>query len=84
MRHDNISVYDGNLLAYNSGEKKYSGAMAGFLQQLIGDEEGKTKFVNFAIYPSSPPFTKSVHRVIFNKQNLKLRIHYLKPTVNTD
>lgn len=84
IRHDNTSAFNGNVMSYNADDKKYTGAIGGFLQELTGEEAAKTKFLNFAIVPSTPPFGKSVDRAIFNKQNIKLRINYLKPTVNTD
>lgn len=84
IRHDNTGAFNGNVLSYNADDKKYTGAIGGFLQQLLREEAAKTKFLNFAIVPSSPAYGKSVDRAIFNKQNIKLRINYLKPTVNID
>lgn len=80
VRHDR--TLDGHLMAYNSTNKSYSGSIGGFLQQLLNTEDGKTQYLNFALYPVTPEASKSVNRVVFNKDNIRLRINYTKPTIN--
>ncbi len=84
---DNDSVFsaatDGNRqLVYSKTEKKYVGHLSQFLQQVYTKAEGKTQLRYFVLYPISPVAAKSVNRVRFPKDNIKLRIYYTLPTVN--
>ena len=69
-------------LKYSSDKKSYDGNFALFFQQLSIKREGVTRYQYFALYPSAPslPNTKSVNRVIFPKDNIKLKVYYTKPT----
>lgn len=75
------------LLAYSSATHEYRGSFPLFFQQLTLDNE-KTMFMNFVLYPYSQTANrplaqsaaKSVNRVVFPKENIKLRIFYTKPT----
>lgn len=70
------------LLRYDSEDKVISGNFALFFQQLAMVREGKRRFQYFLMHPAAPssPNTKSVNRVVFPKNNVKLRIYYTKPT----
>ncbi len=85
---DNDSIFtvvgdDGGYfrLSYSKSEKKYNGYLTRFLQQLYAKEDEKTSLTSFALYPLQPSTTKSVNRVVFPKDNIKLRIYYTLPTV---
>jgi hypothetical protein len=69
-------------MTYSSSTKSFNGNYALFFQQLAITAEGKRRFQHFVLSPSSPslPNTKSVNRVVFPKGNIKLKIHYTKPT----
>ena len=69
-------------LEYSTDKKSYDGNFALFFQQLSIAREGITRYQYFALYPSGPsmPNTKSVNRVIFPKDNIKLKVYYTKPT----
>jgi hypothetical protein len=75
------------LLAYSSTTHEYRGSFPLFFQQLTLDNE-KTMFKNFVLYPYSQTANrplaqsaaKSVNRVVFPKENIKLRVFYTKPT----
>ncbi|WP_276367235.1 DUF4270 family protein [Chryseolinea sp. H1M3-3] len=69
-------------IRYSSTKKSYSGNFALFFQQLSLVREDLPRFQYFVLYPSSPssPNTKSVNRVVFPKDNIKLKIYYTKPT----
>ena len=69
-------------LKYSSDKKSYDGNFALFFQQLSIAREGVTRYQYFALYPSAPsmPNTKSVNRVVFPKDNIKLKVYYTKPT----
>lgn len=69
-------------LEYSSTNKKYSGSYTLFLQQLAIVEENKSRFQYYLLTPSGPgkPSTKTVNRAVFPKGNIKLKIHYTKPT----
>jgi hypothetical protein len=78
--------FGGSTLTYDAGDEdetgKYSGSIGGFVQQIIKTNDPRTKYLNFALYPSSPMNSKSVNRVVFDKSRVKLKIYYVKPTVN--
>ncbi|HEX6223043.1 MAG TPA: DUF4270 family protein [Chryseolinea sp.] len=69
-------------LKYSSDKKSYSGNYALFFQQLSIVREGVPRYQYFAIYPTAPaiPNTKTVNRVIFPKDAIKLKVFYTKPT----
>jgi hypothetical protein len=77
-------------LDYSSKENKYSMVMSLFLQQLAAPIENKTKYRSFVLHPaaeiasaSNPDVQsglKSVNRVIFPKDKIRLKIFYTKPT----
>jgi hypothetical protein len=57
----------------------YSGFLTLFAQQVFKKEEGKERFRYFVLHPEAPPIGKSVNRVIFQEENIKLRIFYTRP-----
>jgi hypothetical protein len=75
-------------LSYNSTTKSYSAFITLFMQELAEKESDtalditKSRFVDFVLYPGNPFAPKSVNRLSFNKQNLKLKIFYTTPTPN--
>jgi hypothetical protein len=72
------------ILGKASGSNKYSGFMTLFAQQMYLKAENKPRYKYFALYPESPPIGKGVHRLAFNKDNIKLRLFYTKPTINSN
>jgi hypothetical protein len=72
-----------NELSYSSSSKKYVGNYALYFQQLAITAENKRRFQHYVLVPAGPsmPGSKSVNRVVFPKDNLKLKIHYTKPTL---
>ncbi|GCC52570.1 hypothetical protein SanaruYs_28070 [Chryseotalea sanaruensis] len=75
-------------LSYNSNTKSYNSFITLFMQELIEQESNadlnitKSRFTNFALYPGNPFAAKSINRISFNKENLKLKIFYTTPTQN--
>lgn len=69
-------------LKYSSDKKSYDGNFALFFQQLSIVRDGVPRYQYFVLNPSSPPLpnTKSVNRVVFPKDNIKLKVYYTKPT----
>jgi hypothetical protein len=66
-----------------SGTNSYGGNLTRFAQQLyLVDKNNKEPFRYFALYPNSPQMGKGLNRIIFNKDNLKLRVYYTVPTLN--
>jgi hypothetical protein len=66
-----------------SSTNSYSGFLTLFAQQLHNlDKQNKDPFRYFALYPSSPQMGKGLNRIVFNKDNLKLRVYYTLPTLN--
>jgi hypothetical protein len=73
---------DGNILLISkSGENDYyNGFMTLFAQEFFKHHDGMDRFPYFALYPLSPQIGKSVNRLIFDADNIKLRIYYTRPT----
>jgi hypothetical protein len=76
------------LLEYSNSEKKYNGYLTRFLQQVYNKVPGKSQLRYFSLYQNSgagsawnPNPNKSVNRVVFPKDQIKLRIYYTVPTV---
>ena len=77
------------LLQYNSSTNSYNAFLTLFFQQLAL-KDAKTKFKYFVLAPTtqsaSTPLAqnghKAVNRVVFSKDNIRLRIYYTKPTTN--
>jgi hypothetical protein len=61
----------------------YNGFLTLFAQQLFEKDEQKQRFTYFALLPESPQIGKSVNRVAFNEQNIKLRVFYTRPNQPT-
>lgn len=77
-----------DLLTYSNTNRSYSGVMSLFFQQLTIEKEDKTSFKYFVLYPGSQSAStpagqtgaKSVNRVVFPKDKIKLKVYYTKPT----
>ena len=77
-------------LGYSAKENKYSMGLSLFLQQLASPFDDYTKFKTFILHPaaetqnaSNPDAQsglKTVNRVVFPKDKIKLKIYYTKPT----
>ena len=75
------------VMQYSSSRKSYNLLLALFLQQLSVRTDDRTKFRNFVLYPASSAYTtpafqsgaKSVNRVVFPTNGIKLKIYYTKP-----
>ena len=65
-------------LKYIESEKRYVGRPTIFLQNLFDRKEVDVDVAYFAIYPGSPTAGKSVNRVIFNTNDIKLGVYYTK------
>ena len=66
---------------YSKTKQSLSGNFALFFQQLSLVAEQKRRFQHFLLTPvTSVPQTKTVNRIAFNKDNIKLKIYYTKPT----
>lgn len=65
-------------------EKKYNGFTTLFAQELYRNyKSGGPVFSKLALYSLSPNAGKNVDRVSFHKDNVKLRIYYTIPTIET-
>jgi hypothetical protein len=67
-------------LDYSTEKKMYSGYVTMLTQQLFKKGDGRSKFNSIVLYPVSPKASKSVNRVMFPADKIKLRIHYTIPT----
>lgn len=79
-------------LNYSETDKKYKGSASLFFQQLFSKTAEEKKFTKAVLVPyegssSSYPYGrhtlgKTLNRVVFNKNNIVLRVYYTVPTVN--
>ena len=75
-------------MSYSSKENKYSMGLSLFLQQLASPLEDRTKFRTFLLHPAAQASNvpaaesglKTVNRVVFPKDKIRLKIFYTKPT----
>ena len=75
------------IMTYSSEENKYSMGLSLFLQQLASPLDDRTKYRTFLLHPaaesSSIPAAesglKTVNRVVFPKDKIKLKVFYTKP-----
>jgi hypothetical protein len=75
---------DGNMFIISRADSiHYNGFLTLFAQQLFKKEENKRRFKYFAIIPEDPQIGKSVNRLAFHGQNIKLRIYYTRPNEPT-
>ncbi len=72
---------DGNifLIEKNKDNDYYNGFLTLFAQEFFKSQQ-KDRFRYFALYPAGPQIGKSVNRLIFNEENIKLRVYYTRPT----
>lgn len=61
-----------NVYSYNADLTRY-------LQTLYGFTDKSLRLQQYALIPISPNFGKSVNRLVFSKNNLKLKIYYTTP-----
>ncbi len=72
-------------LPYSSTDKKYSGFLTLFLQELYKNRKNNGPlFSTVALFPTSPTIGKSVNSVAFDKNAVKLRIYYTRPTLDSN
>jgi hypothetical protein len=91
VENDSVFYVSGDradYLTYSSSNLSYSAVMTLFFQQLTLDDDTKTKFKSFILYPGSQASSvpagqsgsKSVNRVVFPKDKIKLKVFYTKPS----
>jgi hypothetical protein len=71
--------------SYNSTNSEFNGYLTLFAQALyrkktVGDAVNENRIQYLGILPLSPSIARSVNRTVFDKDKVKLRIHYTKPT----
>jgi hypothetical protein len=64
-------------LPYSATNNTYRGFFTLFAQELAIEETDKPRFKNFILYPRNG--AKTVNRVLFHKDNIKLRVYYTLP-----
>ncbi len=66
-------------LSYSSDNDKFLSYPTLFFQQLYALRE--KRFPTWALTAINPTSTKTVNRVVFNKDNIKLRVYYTRPNI---
>lgn len=69
-------------LASLSGVYSYRGFLTVFTQALSQNRTEEDRFEKFAIVPSSPDFGKSLNRLNFDINSVRLKIYYTVPNIN--
>jgi len=74
----------GSLLThtYSTNNNSYTGSYPTLLFQKLFDLREKP-YPYWALMSSSPPFSKSVNRTVFQKDNIKLKIYYTRPFIGS-
>ncbi|MGE0770711.1 MAG: DUF4270 family protein [Cyclobacteriaceae bacterium] len=68
-------------LSESNGQYQYSGFLTNYLQLLYSIRSADSlRFRHYGIVPVDPEFGKSVNRLLFDKDNIKLRLYYTVPT----
>jgi hypothetical protein len=67
------------ILSRSGDNPYYNGFLTLFAQQLFKKDVNKQRFRYFALYPESPVIERSVNRLVFNEQNIRLRVYYTRP-----
>ena len=67
-------------LSYSSSNNSYRGFLTLFAQELAIDEADKPRFRYYILYPRNG--AKTVNRVLFHKDKIKLRVYYTLPKAN--
>jgi hypothetical protein len=79
-----------SLISYDSEEQEFSGYMTLFAQSLLNNKDSdgvinENRLRYLALFSNSPFVSRTVNRTVFNKDNIKLRITYTRPTqTNSD
>jgi hypothetical protein len=69
------------ILSQNTdGTFKYNEFFTGFFQRLYYYRSDNNRFLKYGLISSSPGMGKSVNRLVFNKDKLKLKLYYTLPT----
>ena len=80
MSYDGQNIFT---ISKTGSNQYYNGYLTLFAQQLFKKDENKERLRYFALFPESPQPGKSVNRLIFNSQDIKLRVYYTRPTAPT-
>jgi hypothetical protein len=66
-------------LTYDDDDNRFSGFATLFFQDLFNNKNKDDKILNISLNSFDPTIGKSVNRLVFNKNSIKLKIHYTKP-----
>jgi hypothetical protein len=61
------------------GQYNYSGFLTSYLQLLYSIKTDSIRYRHYGMIPFEPEFQKSVNRLVFDKNNIKLRLYYTIP-----
>lgn len=68
-------------MTYEKDRQRYVGYMSLFLQNLFDKKNGDFDLLYLGLFPSSPPIGKTVDRVVFKQENIKLGVYYTTPVI---
>ncbi len=73
-------------LTLNTQTNTYEGYITRFAQTLISEDDPEKRFTEFVLFPFNPDATKSVDRLVFDRDKIRLKVFYTKgiKTVVTD
>lgn len=73
------SLFDIN---YNAEARQYTGDLTDYFQTLFDIKDDEFRYKEFALTARSPLEGLSVNRVVFRKENIKLKIYYTVPVLD--
>lgn len=68
-------------LTYDKTKQRYKGNLTIFTQNLFDRKSSEEEILYLGLYPATPIIGKSVERVAFKQENIKLGIYYTKPAL---
>jgi hypothetical protein len=68
-------------MTYDSDHQRYVGHLSLFLQNLFDKKNGDVDLLYLGLFPAAPPIGKTVDRVVFKQENIKLGVYYTTPII---
>lgn len=68
-------------MIYDASQQRYVGHLSLFLQNLFDKKNGEVDLLYLGLFPASPPIGKTVNRVVFKQENIKLGVYYTTPVI---
>lgn len=74
----------GQLFIMSLKNNTYNGFLTRFAQNLYSRRNDQSQFLDYALVPVSPASGRSMNRLVFPAENLKMKIFYTVPTIKSN